>query len=64
MTPAQIPNVLKATSFHFHENRAVNPESYSVPDPGPGVASCQLTWRDGLPQVAVRSRSGRSFTLP
>ena len=68
-------NVLKAAWAHRTEDPEGTPVggdctdgftagSYSVPDPGPGVSSCQLTWRDGLPQVEVRSRSGHSFTLP
>jgi type IV pilus assembly protein PilA len=72
---AHAHNVLKAAWAHVAQDPGASPMggdctdgftagSYRVPDPGPGVASCQLTWRDGLPQVAVRSRSGRSFTLP
>jgi len=74
-TLAHAQNVLKAAWAHVAQDAGASPVggnctdgfragSYSVPDPGPGVASCQLTWRDGLPQVEVRSRSGRSFTLP
>ncbi|AFV76282.1 hypothetical protein Theos_1241 [Thermus oshimai JL-2] len=72
---AHAHNVLKAAWAHRTEDPGASPVggdctdgftagSYSVPDPGPGVASCQLTWTHGLPQVEVRSRSGRSFTLP
>jgi len=74
-TLAYAHNVLKAAWAHRTEDPEGTPVggdctdgfragSSSVPDPGPGVASCQLTWTDGLPQVEVRSRSGRSFTLP
>jgi len=55
---------VKASPVQRDTTDDLTTESYSVPDPGPGVSSCQLTWRDGLPQVEVRSRSGRSFTLP
>jgi type IV pilus assembly protein PilA len=72
---AHAHNVLKAAWAHVAEDPGASPVggdctdgftagSYSVPDPGPGVVSCQLTWTDGLPRVEVRSRSGRSFTLP
>jgi len=72
---AHAHNVLKAAWAHLSENQGAAPVegdctdgftagSYSVPDPGPAVVSCQLTWTDGLPRVEVRSRSGRSFTLP
>jgi type IV pilus assembly protein PilA len=68
-------NVLKAAWAHLSENRRAAPVegncadgytagAYSVPDPGPGVASCQVTWTGGFFRVEVRSRSGRSFTLP
>lgn len=68
-------NVLKAACAYLAQDPGAFPVgedytdglaagSYSVPDHGLGVAFCQLTWRDNLPQVAVRSRSGRSFTLP
>jgi type IV pilus assembly protein PilA len=68
-------NVLKAAWAHFSENQGAAPVegdcadgytagAYSVPDPGPGVASCQVTWTGQFFRVEVRSRSGRSFTLP
>jgi type IV pilus assembly protein PilA len=68
-------NVLKAAWAHLSENQRAAPVegdcadgytagSYSVPDPGPGVASCQVAWTGQLFRVEVRSRSGRSFTLP
>ena len=75
MIPAYASNALKTAWAHVAQDPGASSVggdctdgfaagSYSVPDPGPGVASCQLTWTHGLPQVEVRSRSGRSFTLP
>jgi type IV pilus assembly protein PilA len=71
---AYTQNVLKAAWAHLSENQTAPVEgdctdgftagSYSVPDPGPGVASCQVTWTGQFFRVEVRSRSGRSFTLP
>ena len=72
---AHAHNVLKAAWAHLSEDQRAAPVegdctdgftagSYSVPDPGPGVASCQVTWTGQFFRVEVRSRSGRSFTLP
>jgi type IV pilus assembly protein PilA len=72
---AYAQNVLKAAWAHLSENQGAAPVegdcadgftagSYSVPDPGPGVASCQVAWTGQFFRVEVRSRSGRSFTLP
>jgi type IV pilus assembly protein PilA len=52
---AYAQNVLKAAWAHLSENQRAAPVegdcadgytagAYSVPDPGPGVASCQVTW--------------------
>ena len=72
---AHAHNVLKAAWAHVAEDSGASPVggdcadgytagAYSVPDPGPGVASCQVTWTGQFFRVEVRSRSGRSFTLP
>jgi type IV pilus assembly protein PilA len=72
---AHAHNVLKAAWAHLSEDQRAAPVegdcadgytagAYSVPDPGPGVASCQVTWTGQFFRVEVRSRSGRSFTLP
>jgi type IV pilus assembly protein PilA len=72
---AHAHNVLKAAWAHLSENQRAAPVegdctdgftagSYSVPDPGPGVASCQVTRTGQFFRVEVRSRSGQSFTLP
>jgi type IV pilus assembly protein PilA len=72
---AHAHNVLKAAWAHVAEDPGASPVggdctdgftagSYSVPDPGPGVASCQVAWTGQFFRVEVRSRSGRSFTLP
>ncbi len=71
---AHAQNVLKAAWAHLSENQRAAPVegdcadgytagAYSVPDPGPGVASCQVTWTGQFFRVEVRSRSGQSFTL-
>jgi len=72
---AHAHNVLKAAWAHVAQDPATTPVggdctdgftagSYNVPDPGPGVASCQVAWTGQFFRVEVRSRSGRSFTLP